>query len=218
MLGESEYARKIVTVSHDDGKVIYYSRPQYPIVFLSLFLCICIIAFFLLPSLYVFLSLHAREYIAYWELWCLTDKKEWRHINCWFQFRCWRNYLPKSTKDIYCSSSINSCSRRGSISFSRFLKSLANFNVGHFSFLLNRTSNVPNKPATLANITSTYSKASQLFTCPQLAFFFFWAITMHFSSVRNVFKIFRHKDSGSASNMLFMGGKCHVFCIARWLW
>ncbi|XP_078149264.1 phosphatidylinositol/phosphatidylcholine transfer protein SFH8-like isoform X2 [Carex rostrata] len=32
MLGESEYARKIVTVSHDDGKVIYYSRPQYPII------------------------------------------------------------------------------------------------------------------------------------------------------------------------------------------
>lgn len=67
MLGESEYARKIVTVSHDDGKVIYYSRPQYPIVFLFLFLCICIIAFFFFfyLSLYVFLSLHASEYIAY---------------------------------------------------------------------------------------------------------------------------------------------------------
>lgn len=134
MLGESEYARKIVTVSHDDGKVIYYSRPQYPIVFLFLFLCICIIAFFFFfyLSLYVFLSLHASEYIAYWELWCLTDKKEWRHISCWFQFRCWRTYLPKSTKDIYFSSSINSCSRRGSISFSRFLMSFANFNVGAF--------------------------------------------------------------------------------------
>ncbi|KAJ4782533.1 hypothetical protein LUZ62_066790 [Rhynchospora pubera] len=32
MLGESEYARKIVTVSNDDGKVISYSRPQYPII------------------------------------------------------------------------------------------------------------------------------------------------------------------------------------------